>query len=115
MVETYVNTQDEWEQYLPLVLYAYRTSAHASTGASPFLLMFGRNPAASTRFSAPTAFDTPSYPAHLQAKLAEFRNFVETNLAAAGHNHSMIVDINSLIFCGESSVAVNSNSREARS
>ena len=92
MLRTYVNTQDEWEQYLPLVLYAYRTSAHASTGASPFLLMFGRNPAASTRFSAPTAFDTLSYPAHLQAKLAEFRDFIETNLAAAGHNQKRFYD-----------------------
>ena len=40
----YVDAQSDWERYLPLVLYAYRTSVHASTGISPFVLMLGRHP-----------------------------------------------------------------------
>ena len=47
-----------------------------STGVSPFLLMYGRNPS-STPFSKSNAFDSLSYPAHLQAKFAELHDFVE--------------------------------------
>ena len=42
MLHSYVQQQQDWEQYLPLVLYAYRTAVHASTGVLPFELMFGR-------------------------------------------------------------------------
>ena len=35
LLRTYVDTQNDWERYLPLVLYAYRTSIHSATGASP--------------------------------------------------------------------------------
>ena len=34
----------EWDDRLPYVLFAYRTSTHASTGESPFLLLYGRDP-----------------------------------------------------------------------
>ena len=42
MLRAYVQQHQDWEQYLPLVLYAYRTAVHASTGVSPFEMMFGR-------------------------------------------------------------------------
>ena len=91
LLRAYVDKQDDWERYLPLVLYAYRTSVHSSTGAPPFLLMYGRNPS-STPFSKSPAFDTLSYPAHLRAKIAELRDFVETNLAAAAHSQKQAYD-----------------------
>ena len=34
----------EWERVLPLILFAYRTMVHDTTGFSPFYLMFGRDP-----------------------------------------------------------------------
>ena len=76
LLRAYVDTQSDCEHYLPLVLYAYCTSIHSSTGVSPFLLMYGHNPS-STPFSKSNKFDSLSYPAHLQAKLAELHNFVE--------------------------------------
>ena len=85
LLRTHVDTQDDWERYQPLVLYAYRTSVHSSTGASPFLLMYGHHPCV-IPFSKSPSFDSLSYPAHLRAKLAELRDFVESNLAAAAHS-----------------------------
>ena len=34
----------EWDERLPFVLFAYRASEHASTGESPFKLLYGRDP-----------------------------------------------------------------------
>ena len=44
MLRSYVETKEEWEKYLPLVLYTYRTAVHSSTGFTPFELMYGRRP-----------------------------------------------------------------------
>lgn len=38
------SNQTNWDQYLPLVLFAYRTSEQATTKASPFSLLYGREP-----------------------------------------------------------------------
>ena len=91
LLRSYVDTQDDWERYLPLVLYAYRTSTHSSTGASPFLLMYGRSPT-SMQFSPSITYDSVSYQGHLQAKLAELKDFVELNLTAAGHRQKHVYD-----------------------
>jgi hypothetical protein len=36
--------QNNWDLYLPLVLFAYRTSVQSTTGFSPFDLLYGREP-----------------------------------------------------------------------
>jgi hypothetical protein len=38
------SNQTNWDLYLPLVLFAYRTSEQASSEASPFSLLYGREP-----------------------------------------------------------------------
>ena len=90
LTDHYVDKYDEWEYYLPLVLYAYRTSIHSSTGVSPFALMYGRQP--KTDLSPAMAFDTQSYSSHLRKKLAELRDFVETNLAESAHQQKQAYD-----------------------
>ena len=62
LLRCYVESEDDWERYLPLVLYAYRTAQHSSTGASPFQLMFGR-PSQSSPVCQPIAFDPNTYSA----------------------------------------------------
>lgn len=37
-----MNDGKEWDEVLEDVLFAYRTSKHASTGFSPFLVMYNR-------------------------------------------------------------------------
>ena len=59
LLQAYVDKQDDWERYLPLVLYAYHTSVHSSAGAPPFLLMYGSNPSSTSSSKLP-AFDSLS-------------------------------------------------------
>ena len=56
LLRTCTETHDEWEHYLPFVLFAYRTTVHSFTGVSPFALMFDRSPAQNP-FPTKTAFD----------------------------------------------------------
>ncbi|KAL5479703.1 hypothetical protein EMCRGX_G023263 [Ephydatia muelleri] len=43
LLRTYVEKK-KWEKYLPLALFAYRTTIHHSPGVSPFEMMYGRKP-----------------------------------------------------------------------
>ena len=81
-LRAFVDKNADWERYLPLMLYAYRTAVHSSTGATPFQLMFGRSPVTSS-FSPTTAFNPESYSAHLQAKLMEMQDFVQKQTTTA--------------------------------
>ena len=96
LLRTYVDLQSDWERYLLLGLYAYRPSSYSSMAVSPFLSMYGRNPSLSS-FSLQNAFDSLSNPAHLQAKLAELQDFVETKMAATAHNQKHSYDQHTLI------------------
>ena len=53
----------------------------SATRVFPFRLMFGRHQS--------VAYDSSSYSAHFQAKLAELQDFVETNLTAAASNQKL--------------------------
>ena len=82
MLRAYVREQADWERFLPLVLFAYRTAVHSSTGISPFQLMFGRQPQ-TPPLPQTTAHEPGSYHAHLCSKLAQLCDFVETHLTEA--------------------------------
>ena len=91
LLRTFVEKQDDWERYLPLILYAYRTAVHSLTGVSPFTLMYGRQPL-TPDFSPDATFYTASYPVHLQAKFSELQDLMDTNLAAAGDHQKSAYD-----------------------
>ena len=91
LLRCYVDTEDDWERYLPLVLYAYRTAQHSSTGVSPFQLMFGRPPQ-SAPIQQPTAFDPSNYSAQLQTKLASLQDLVHTNITANAQQQKLCYD-----------------------
>ena len=61
MLRCYVEKNDEWETYLPLVLFAYCTTNHVSTGVSPFEVMYGRSPAQLTNYKTQIDHDITSY------------------------------------------------------
>ena len=91
LLRTYAQRQDDWEKHLPLVLYAYRTAAHSSTGTSPFQLMYGRQPKSST-FSSFTGYDAMQYQETLQAKLAELQDLVEAHIVESAKRHKGAYD-----------------------
>jgi len=44
MLASYVSShQRDWDQFIPLLMMAYRSSIHESTGVTPCQMMFGRN------------------------------------------------------------------------
>ena len=95
LLRAYVDKENEWEKYLPLVLYAYRSAIHSSTGFSPFQLMFGRTPSPSI-FSPQMGFAVSDYYDHIRDQLAELRDFVDTNLAAAANQQKSMYDHHTL-------------------
>ena len=62
-----------------LVLFAYRTSKHTSTGIAPFQLMFGRDSPRISHVSASSEYDPSSYERFLGRKILEIQEFVEGN------------------------------------
>ena len=43
MISSYISdTQDDWDEHIPLLMLAYRSSIHEATGVSPAMMMFGR-------------------------------------------------------------------------
>ena len=83
MLRCYVDKSHEWEEFLPLVLYAYRTTKHSSTGITPFELMYGRDPPNVMHHEKPAEHNPSSYELFLRKKLAELRGFVEGNIIEA--------------------------------
>ena len=91
LLHCYTQQEEDWEQYLPLVLYAYCTAPHSSTGISPFKLMFGRPPK-STQVQSLTGFDPSSYLTQLQVKLAALQDLVHINTTKAAQVQKLHYD-----------------------
>lgn len=81
----------DWVSCLPQVLFCYNTTPHQSTGQSPFIFMFGREPMLPLDFLLgrvrdPESGDVQDWMAEHQVRLkVAFENAHEKLLAAAGH------------------------------
>lgn len=81
--------QNDWDQYLQLVLFAYRTTPHLSTGISPFEMLFGRAPRLNETLRVRHALEnaTPGLPQeyikHLGSKLHRIHMRATDNLEKA--------------------------------
>ena len=91
LLRCYTDTEDDWEEFLPMVMYAYHTAKHSSTNLSPFELMFGRSPC-TVPFQSLNKFDTTSYASYLKAKLHTMQDFVHANLAKSAKQQKQQYD-----------------------
>ena len=66
----------DWDEFLPSILVAFRTSPSATTGDSPFNLLYGREP----KLTIDTALLPPS---NLSASIEEHRKRIVTQLEEA--------------------------------
>ena len=91
LLRTYVEKEEDWEKHLPLALYAYRTAVHSSTGGSPFMLMYGREPSSGVLMQ-PTGYDASDFSLVLQSKLSQLQDLVEANNTEAAHRQKLCYD-----------------------
>ena len=95
LLRTYVEKREGWKKYLPLALFAYRTVVHSSTGVTPFMLMYGREPSSGI-CTSPMGHEVHEFPAVLQSKLAKLRDLVETHNAEAASRQKSHYDKTSI-------------------
>lgn len=85
--------QRYWEQYLPMLQFAYNSTPHTATGHSPFYLNYGRNPRAPVDCLSGVPVESSDYFDSMHAALvdAQCRLFTaQQRMSAyydAGHRH----------------------------
>jgi hypothetical protein len=80
MLSAFVNEQgDDWDEHLPYVMLAYRSSVHASTGTTPNMMVYGReaNLPVDLMFPSASSYQGPSGCSH------EYVDWVRRALASA--------------------------------
>ena len=98
MLRMFVEKKTDWERWLPLMLYAYRTSKHPSTGRTPFEVMFGRTQSSSVfpgKDRELDGYDPNEYKIQLRQKLAELYEIVEANIVEAAEIQKQGYDMQS--------------------
>ena len=87
----------EWDLYLQHLLFAYRSKPHASTGESPFYLLYGRDPrvpteTALTKPRTPYQVDLDDYRIELTHGLTEAWKLAKKNIGMAQHKQKAQYD-----------------------
>ncbi|KHJ40561.1 integrase core domain protein [Trichuris suis] len=95
MFQTYVRNESQWEEHLPFLLYAYRTSRHASTGNTPFTLVFGRDlkalPIVPT-LQNPWHYSIDNWSERLQHTMQRLQALAQEHLASASEQQKRAYD-----------------------
>jgi len=90
LLRTLVDEGNDWEDHLQLMLFFYCTSCHASTGASPYVVvLFGSNPP-SPHIPSFTSVDPDTYRTLLQHKLIKLRELVEANIVRSANVNNIL-------------------------
>ena len=86
----------DWDEYVPLVMMAYRSAAHASTGVTPNQAMFGHQIPLPIDLAlglrTGERHDLPSYVLNLQEKLVTVGNYIRTHLHTAATHQKACYD-----------------------
>ena len=94
LAKTAHDQQREWDLCLPFVLFAYRCSPQASTGESPFFLMYGRDPRLPTEaaLSPPescTQVDLDDYKTTVVKRMSEAWQMAQKKIVTAQNRQSV--------------------------
>ena len=93
----YMKQKNDWHVFLPYILFAYRTSPHASTKESPYYLLFGRDPKLPTAEKlseppSPYVCDLDSYAHVLHRYLHDAWTLAKHNLVQAQEQQKAYYD-----------------------
>jgi len=79
--------KSDWDKWISVVLYAYRTTTHTVTGYSPFQAVFGRDPQTDIDLAFPDtstkAQDLPGYVAELSSHLRDIHERIQSRTLVA--------------------------------
>uniref|UniRef100_A0A669FBS4 Gypsy retrotransposon integrase-like protein 1 n=1 Tax=Oreochromis niloticus TaxID=8128 RepID=A0A669FBS4_ORENI len=102
MLRKFVNdTGSDWDQWLPYLLFAYREVPQASTGFSPFELLYGhevRGPLTLLKDSwegeqgKEESVSVISYVIHMREKLQQMSELAQSHMAAAQRQQKTLFD-----------------------
>ena len=98
MLLCYTEESYDWEENLPLVLFTYRTTKHATTGISPFQLIFGRDPPNMIHLEPLGGYEPSGYERFLRQRLASLKEFVEGHRVEAQRRQKEYYDKGSKIY-----------------
>jgi len=81
LIRTHVERDDQWEEHLQLLLFMYRTSKHATTGLSPYEILFGSNPPSQwlPNLQDSVVIDQSDYVENLRKRLLYLKELVDAN------------------------------------
>ena len=96
MLAMYCNkNQNDWDVYLPFVLFAYRTAYHSSVGETPFYLLYGREPRlpidVATKLDLEERYPTASaYTNTIKTRLSNAHKLVREYLQSVSDNRNQV-------------------------
>ena len=89
--------QHDWDEHLPLLLFAYRSSLQESTRETPFYLLYGRDPrlpteTALTQPESPYQVDVEDYRTELVTRMSRAWTLAQERIGKAQQNQKMQYD-----------------------
>ncbi|RNA38462.1 Retrovirus-related Pol poly from transposon [Brachionus plicatilis] len=92
-------TQNKWDQYLPKLAFAYNTAVHATTGLTPFEVVYERKPKLPVDLMFPTPnlelnLSVDSYATKVQQHLLKCYELVERTSGSRIHKFKFYADRN---------------------
>lgn len=100
MLSKYISpNQKDWDEWIPVLLLAYRSSVHASTGKTPHQMMFGKQPKLPTDLLyghgpvGNTQYSADDYVYQLQEKLRKCHNQARQSMLIAAKRQKNNYDI----------------------
>jgi transposase InsO family protein len=98
LLSSFTNQENnDWDVYLPFVMFAYRNAVHSSTGYSPYYMLFARDPyLPMDSLVSPTALDFPDpepYVVELRTKFLRAYEHAKKNIDLAQARQKRAFDL----------------------